>query len=66
MHKTYTDYALFMGWFYNPKEASRIAKQNNPDYETSDDEFEQSYDLVENYNKFKEARKHRRMRKVIE
>jgi hypothetical protein len=64
MHKTYKNYALFMGSFSNWEMANRVSKQDNPDHEASDEDFEKASEFVSNYNV--DQPKHRRARRIIE
>ena len=47
MHKLYKNYALYIGAFFNWDMANRASKQDNPDHEVSDEEFEKAYEFVE-------------------
>lgn len=64
-HKTYKDYALFLGAFYNPELAKNLSKQDNPDYESTeqDDEKTEQFLLEQRKNSFEKIR-HRRNRKA--
>lgn len=66
MHKTYKSYALFMGSFFNWDMANRVSKQDDPDYATSDKEYEESWEMVKNFNDNEEEGLHRRRRRVME
>lgn len=67
LHKTYKDYALFMGSFFNWEMANALSKQDNPDFESSDEDFEKSFDIVRKSIQDEEVNKHihRRHRRVI-
>lgn len=54
LHKTYKNFALFLGSFFNWEMANRISKQDNPDYETSDEEFEESFEKVRQFSELEE------------
>jgi len=66
MHKIYKSYALYMGSFFNWEMANRASKQDNPDYATSDEEYEKSYEMVSKFNDIADQKLHRRARRVIE
>lgn len=70
LHKTYKNFALFLGSFFNWEMANNISKQDNPDYEVSDEEFEESFDKVRQFTELEEQMlqaqsSHRRHRRVI-
>lgn len=60
LHKNYKDYALFLGSFFNWEAAQDIAKRDTPDYETTDEEMEESTNVV------RKAREVAKQRKVEE
>jgi hypothetical protein len=66
-HKTYKDYALFLGAFSNWEMANKISTKDNPDFKTSDEEFEASFKRVVESNDDVEQGKtiHRRRRRAI-
>ena len=66
-HKTYKDYALFLGAFSNWEMAKKMSKKDNPDYETSDEDFEASYEMViqSDKNNQEENSNHRKRRRVV-
>ena len=66
-HKTYKDYALFLGAFSNWEMANKISKKDNPDFQSSDEEFEAAFDRVVKSNEGSEKEKtiHRRRRRAI-
>ena len=45
-HKFARDYSVFLGSFSNPEAARKIAKSDEPDYESSDEDFEGSIQRV--------------------
>jgi hypothetical protein len=47
INKTYKDYALFIGAFSNPKMASDIARKDNPQFVSSEEDFEQASTLLD-------------------
>lgn len=71
LHKTYKNYALFIGSFFNWEMANALSKQDNPDYEVSDEEFEQAYERVRQFSEQEEAQQqiaqtvHRRHKRVV-
>jgi PIN domain nuclease of toxin-antitoxin system len=66
-HKTYKDYALFLGAFSNWEMANKISKKENPDFKMSKEEFEASYQRVIESDEDIEEREigHRRRRRII-
>jgi hypothetical protein len=66
MHKTYKDYALFLGAFSNSEMAQNIWKKEAPDFSSSDTDFNNSTkNMVQQRILEQEQIKHRRKRKVI-
>jgi len=68
LHKDYKDYALFLGSFFNSEAAQEMAKRDNPDYESTDEEMEEATDVVRKVREVAEQRnkvdefRHRRRR----
>lgn len=48
--KNYRAVAILIGSFYNNELAQRMVKDDNPDYVSSDDEFEQSTQMIRDFN----------------
>jgi hypothetical protein len=66
MHKTYKDYALFLGAFFNSEMAQNIWKQESPDFSSSDDDFNQATQNMVKQRVQEQAQiKHRRKRRVV-
>ena len=42
-NQTMRNHAILIGSFFNPEEARKLSKKDNPDYETSEDDFEGSW-----------------------
>lgn len=63
MHKTYKDYALFLGAFFNSEMANNIWKSDNPDHASTDKDFEKSTEVLAQQSNIQP--KHRRRRKII-
>lgn len=60
--------AILTGGFYNPEMARKMMKEENPDYSLSDEEFEESWRIVQEKKisdevENKEGSKRRRRRK---
>lgn len=55
---------ILIGSFTNPEAAQKMMKRERPDYATTDEEFERSYEMVEEAPVEQKPRKRRR-RKVI-
>lgn len=66
-HEFARNYAIFNGSFVNMEMAQRIISEENPDYESTEDDFAESTKMVlESREKaLKEQKKKRRRRKVI-
>lgn len=58
---------ILIGSFYNPEAARKIAKQENPDYSTTEEEFEQSLQYVHDHMRQTEelTPQRKKKRKVI-
>lgn len=61
MHKTYKDYALFVGAFSNPEMAKNISRQDNK-FESSDEEFEETFEAIKEVGNLVDKPKPRRRR----
>ena len=55
---------ILIGSFANPEAAQKMLKRENPDFSTTDEEFERSYEMVEQSPIEKPGRK-KRKRKII-
>lgn len=66
-HKLYKDYSIFLGSFFNAEMAQAVAKQEEPDFEASEEDFEKSTEVLlqQREAEFNKVR-HRRRRKVIQ
>jgi hypothetical protein len=58
-------YAILQGSFTNPDLAHKMIKSENPDFETSDEDFEKVSQQIIEQNKKEDSLKHRRRRKTI-
>lgn len=56
--------AILIGSFFNPMAAQEMAKANEPDFSSSDADFERSLQMVEESNKTNEQVKRKRHRKI--
>ena len=67
-HDFARNYAIFTGSFANVEMAQRIISEENPDYASTEEDFEESLGMVlEGRNKaFDKKKKRRRRRKVID
>jgi hypothetical protein len=62
-HKTYKDYALFLGSFFNSEMAQSIIKLDDPDFSASDEDFEKSTEYMLNQKNIELSNiRHRRRR----
>lgn len=63
----YKNLAIFLGSFFNWDMANQISKQDNPDYESSDKDYEEAFEKVryigEMQERFEEmkSKRHRRV-----
>ena len=66
-HAFARNYAIFNGSFMNMEMAQRIVSEDNPDYASTDDDFDQSTRMVVEGRKKAEKtqKKKRRRRKVV-
>lgn len=65
-HKFSESYAILQGAFYNPEMAKKMLKKDNPDYESTDEDFEKASRMIleeDNKSVFKQKRKKRRLSK---
>lgn len=46
LHKLCKDYALFVGAFSNPKMAHDISKKDNPDFVSSEEDYQKSIESI--------------------
>lgn len=44
--QTYRKFGIFVGSFYNPEAAHEMSQADNPDFELTQQEFDQSFDIV--------------------
>ena len=65
-HRMYKDYSLFLGSFFNYEMAKNISDKDNPDYSTTDEEFDKSTELMIRQREAEfEKIKHRRKRRLV-
>lgn len=62
MYKTYKDYALFLGSFFNSEMAQAIMKQESPDFSSSDEDFDKATENMLRLNSKHKLRRRRRLK----
>lgn len=65
LHKTYKDYALFIGSFSNWEMANNIHNKENPKYQSSDEDFDRATEMVVKEIEEEESKSQNRHRRVI-
>lgn len=66
-HEFARNYAIFNGSFFNMEMAQRIISEENPDYESTEDDFAESTKMVldSRENTLSEQKRKRKRRKVL-
>lgn len=64
-HEFARSYSIFTGSFYNMELAQRLISAENPDYKSTEEDFEQTVRMVEESFKKPKQVKRRRRRRVV-
>lgn len=63
-HKFTRDYVVMSGFFTNPEMAKQLQKIDNPDYSSSDDDFDKSIQMIEEDKRSNKAKVKKRRRRL--